>query len=57
VNVQPQNEDREYSEYATVFYATQDIKKDEEILMDYNDYPTNFDEAGLVDLILADQEG
>jgi SET domain-containing protein len=40
-----------------VFYATRDIKKDEEILMDYDDYPTNFDEAGLADLILADQEG
>lgn len=46
-NVEPQNEDGEYSEYATVLYATRDIKKDEEILMDYDDYPTDYDEAGI----------
>lgn len=47
VNVEPQNEDGNFSEYATVLYATRDIKKDEEILMDYDDYPTSFLAAGL----------
>jgi hypothetical protein len=53
VNVEPQNEDRNFSEYATVLYATRDIKKDEEILMDYDDYPTDLNAAGLADLILS----
>jgi hypothetical protein len=53
VNVEPQAEDGNFSEYSSVFYATRDIKKDEEILMDYDDYPTDYDDAGLADLILS----
>ena len=47
VNVQPQNESGEPSEYSVVFYAMRDIKKDEEILMDYDDYTTDYVAAGI----------
>mmetsp|Transcript_11395 Transcript_11395/g.22811 ORF Transcript_11395/g.22811 Transcript_11395/m.22811 type:complete len:347 (-) Transcript_11395:75-1115(-) len=47
VNVQPEDENGNPSEYSAVFYAMRDIKKDEEILMDYADYDTDFNAAGI----------
>ena len=41
VNVEPEND------YSSVFYATRAIRKDEEILMNYADYDTDYDEAGI----------
>mmetsp|Transcript_12002 Transcript_12002/g.18411 ORF Transcript_12002/g.18411 Transcript_12002/m.18411 type:complete len:331 (-) Transcript_12002:281-1273(-) len=47
VNVQPEDGNGNPSEYSVVFYAMRDIKKDEEILMDYSDYDTNYVAAGI----------
>ena len=52
-NVQPENGEGVYSEYSSVFFATKDIKKDEEILMNYDDYSTDYAAAGLEDLVLS----
>ena len=41
INVMPE------SSTSSVFYATKDIKKGTEILMDYDMYETRFDLAGL----------
>jgi len=47
VNVQPEDGNGKPSEYSAVFYAMRDIKKDEEILMDYADYDTDYNAAGI----------
>jgi SET domain-containing protein len=39
VNVEPEND------YSSVLRAMRDIKEGEEILMDYSDYPTEFNKA------------
>mmetsp|Transcript_12963 Transcript_12963/g.18577 ORF Transcript_12963/g.18577 Transcript_12963/m.18577 type:complete len:309 (-) Transcript_12963:33-959(-) len=47
VNVQPEDGNGQPSEYSAVFYAMRDIKKDEEILMDYSVYDTDYTAAGI----------
>ncbi len=47
VNVQPEDGNGEPSQYSAVFYAMRDIKKDEEILMDYAAYDTDYAAAGI----------
>jgi len=54
VNVEPKDGKGETSEYSTLFRAIKDIKKDEEILMDYANYDTDFKAAGLAELVLSE---
>ncbi len=53
VNVQPEDGNGEPSEYSSLFRAMKDIKKDEEILMNYGAYDTDFAAAGLAELVLS----
>ena len=53
-NVQPQDGKGNFDEYTSVFYALRDIKQGEEILMNYADYDTDFEAAGLGELILSE---
>ena len=53
VNVQPQNESGEPSGFSTLFRAMRDVKKDEEILMNYDDYTTDYAAAGIAELYLS----
>ena len=54
VNVEPKDDNGEASEYSTLFRAIKDIKKDEEILMDYANYDTDYNAAGLAELVLSE---
>ncbi|KAL7495509.1 hypothetical protein ACHAWT_005926 [Skeletonema menzelii] len=47
VNVEPQDGNGAPSDYSSVFYALRDIKKDEEILMNYAAYDTDYNAAGI----------
>lgn len=47
VNVQPQDGNGAPNDYSSVFYALRDIKKDEEILMNYAAYDTDYTAAGI----------
>eukprot|EP00984_Skeletonema_dohrnii_P013569 scaffold5612_cov108-Skeletonema_dohrnii-CCMP3373.AAC.7 len=57
VNVEPKDDKGEASEYSTLFRAIKDIKKDEEILMDYANYDTDYAAAGLAELRMASRVG
>eukprot|EP00574_Skeletonema_japonicum_P001032 CAMPEP_0201741814 /NCGR_PEP_ID=MMETSP0593-20130828/47002_1 /ASSEMBLY_ACC=CAM_ASM_000672 /TAXON_ID=267983 /ORGANISM="Skeletonema japonicum, Strain CCMP2506" /LENGTH=359 /DNA_ID=CAMNT_0048236153 /DNA_START=81 /DNA_END=1157 /DNA_ORIENTATION=- len=53
VNVQPEDGNGKPSEYSSLFRAMKDIKIDEEILMNYGAYDTDFAAAGLAELVLS----